>query len=101
MPTIFNLGQPTLYSVILNIRTILNYTIPVIITLALIYFLWGVGRFILSAGDEQKRGEARNIMVWGIIALFVMVSVWGLVNVLVSTFGLRFSNLIVPPPPQF
>ncbi len=51
---------------------------------------------LINAGDETARTEARNIMIWGIIALFVMVSVWGLVNVLDDTFGLDDQALNPP-----
>lgn len=59
---------------------------PIIVALALVYFFWGVSKFILHADDETKRSEGRQIMIWGIIALFVIVSVWGLVAVLNNTF---------------
>jgi len=62
--------------------------IPLIISLALVYFLFGVAQFIMHAGDSVKREEGKTIMMWGIIALFVMVSIWGLVRVLQNTiFG--------------
>lgn len=69
-------------------RDLINTILPIIIALALLYFFWGLAQFVLAAGDETKQGEAKSIMIWGIIALFVMISVWGLVNVLVDTFGL-------------
>ncbi len=56
-------------------------------TLALIFFFWGLAKYILSAGDEEKKTEGRNIMIYGVIALFVMVSVWGLTTLLGNTFG--------------
>ncbi len=61
--------------------------IPIVIALALLYFLWGVAKFVLAAGKEDARTEAKQMMLWGIIALFVMVSVWGLVEFLGNTFG--------------
>lgn len=67
---------------------LINTILPIIIALALLYFFWGLAQFVLAAGDETKQGEAKSIMIWGVIALFVMISVWGLVNILVETFGL-------------
>jgi len=71
-----------------KIQAILNLVVPIIMTLALIYFFIGLGKYILSAGDEEKKGEGRNIMIYGVIALFVMAAVWGLVGVLINTFGI-------------
>ena len=62
--------------------------IPLIIGVAVLLFLYGVLKYVTAGGDPEKRTEARNTMIWGIIAIFVMVSVWGLVNVLTSTFNL-------------
>ena len=56
------------------------------IALALVYFLWGAAQFILHGGDEGKRSEGTKMMIYGIIGLFVMVSVWSLVGVLENTF---------------
>lgn len=66
--------------------SILNSLIPVIIGIGLIVFLWGLALFILAAGDEKKIESGKNLMIYGIIGLFVMTSVWGLIRVVYSTF---------------
>ncbi|MBI5816856.1 MAG: hypothetical protein HZB09_00305 [Candidatus Yonathbacteria bacterium] len=68
--------------------TIINALMPFIVALAVLYFVWGVFQFVASAGDETARGAGRDKMIYGIIGIFVMVSVWGLVNLLGGTFGL-------------
>jgi len=52
---------------------VLKPLIAVIVTLALAYFLWGMANFILHADDEQARSKGKQVMVWGIIALFVLI----------------------------
>ena len=74
-------------SIIETVKGILDLVIPIVITLAVIYFFWGLAQYIINTGSEEKRTEARNIMIYGIIILFVMLSVWGLVGVLGNTFG--------------
>ena len=81
------------------VRDLINTLLPIIIALSLLFFFWGLAKYILSAGDEGARSEARNIMIWGVIILFVMVSVWGLVNVLVNTFSLDTSETAIPEAP--
>lgn len=61
--------------------------VPLIITLALVYFLYGIVQYLISAGDESKRKESVKVITYGIIALFVMISVWGLVSFITNTFG--------------
>jgi preprotein translocase subunit SecG len=70
-----------------GLQGFLNILVVVIVALAVIFFLWGLMLFILSAGDEEKRSKGKSIMVWGIIALVVMVAVWGIVNLLATIFG--------------
>lgn len=70
--------------------------IPLLIAVALVLFIWGVLKFILNADDSAKREEGRLFIVWGLIGLFVMVSIWGIVNILNSTFGV--SNVIPQLP---
>ena len=75
----------TLQTILQTLKNILDFLIPFLITLALVFFLWGLALFILKAGEEKEKG--RDIMIYGIIALFVMVSIWGLVRVLNNTFN--------------
>ena len=56
------------------------------VALALVGFLWGAARYVLFADDAAKRKEGSTFMLYGIIALFVIISVWGLVEILGATF---------------
>lgn len=81
---------------LLVISDIINTALPIIVGLAVLFFFWGLAKYILNAGDEEKKAEGRNIMIWGIITLFIMISVWGLVHLLVDTFSLGDGSLKVP-----
>ena len=64
--------------------------VPLIFVLAMAAFIWGVVNFlILGAEEESKREKGKQFMIWGIVALAVMVSVWGLVKVVTNTFGVK------------
>lgn len=65
---------------------IISPVTKLLIALAIVFFLWGVFKFMIQEGDKKEEG--REFMFWGIIGIFVMVSVWGLVNILVNTFNL-------------
>lgn len=69
------------------IKDTLNTILPLIIAAAVVYFVWGMFSLFL-AKDEDKSAKAKTTVIYGVIAIFVMVSVWGLVNILSSTFGL-------------
>jgi len=61
--------------------------IPVLIGILLLVFIWGLVVFIKNAANEEKRNEGKKLMFWGIISLFVAVSIWGIVTLLTSSFG--------------
>lgn len=78
----------------------INLIIPFLLLLATLYFFWGLTKFILKAGNEEAQGEAKQIMIWGVVAVFVMVSFWGLVGFLSSTFDTSGSTINVITPPD-
>lgn len=71
--------------------SILNYVIPVLIALGMVYFIWGVIQYVVGGGEEAKT-KGRNTMIFGIIGLAVIVAMWGLVYLIVNTFNLNNSN---------
>ena len=66
---------------------IINVAIPAVLALAFLVFIWGLFRYLFFPDAEGNIEKGRNIMVWGILAFFVMLSVWGIVNALQLTFG--------------
>jgi hypothetical protein len=63
--------------------------VPVIFALSFLAFVWGViNYFFLHSGDETKRAEGRTFVLWGLLGLIVLFSVWGFVNLLLSTLGI-------------
>ena len=88
----------TIVDIFKTLVDILNlFVIPLLFAFALVIFLWGVYKYISSASIEGKEG-ARVTIIYGIIGLFVMLSAWGLVRVLTSTF---FSSTVLKPPIAF
>lgn len=73
-----NLGN--LENIVQSIGRLVELATPIVVGIALLAFFWGLAKFIFSAGDPEAQKQGRGIMIWGIIALFVMVSVWGLVR---------------------
>jgi len=84
-----------------QIRTVFNLTVPLLFGLALIYFFWGVAKYILAAGDAKLASEGKAIMIYGIIALAVMASVYGIINFLQTAFGVNQGVIELPELPTF
>jgi hypothetical protein len=75
-----------------------NNVIPLLFALATIYFLWGVLSYIMSADDEKGIAEARSYIIYGLVGLFVIVSMWGLVGLVTRT--LHTGGVGIPKGPQ-
>ncbi len=66
----------------------LNALVPFIILLAVLVFMYGLLR-MLFGGGEQAKSEGKQIITFGVVAIAVMFSVWGLVNLLLATIPVQ------------
>ena len=78
-----------LLGVLCVIRLILEKVVVLLVSFAVIFFIYGITKYITAGEDEDKRNKMKNLMIYGIIGLFVMVSMWGLVIFLGTTFGIE------------
>jgi hypothetical protein len=74
---------------------IVQIVVPMVFTLALLFFFWGVVKYIRSEGQGKEDGK--RIMIWGVVALFVMSSIWGLVYFIRNELGVN-NNSNIPIP---
>jgi small-conductance mechanosensitive channel len=79
---------------------IVNVLIPIMMALAVLAFFWGLVKYIASASDEAAKESGKNLMIWGMIALFVMVALWGILGWVQSNLGLS-GTVITTAPPAF
>ena len=75
---------------------LLNRIIPVLIAAAMVVFFWGLVRYIYKRDSK----EGRQTMIAGLVALFVMVSVWGIIHLAQNTFIGDNSAINGPQVPQ-
>jgi hypothetical protein len=71
-----------------------NVTIKFLGVLALLVFALGIGRFIRST-ESGKMEKTRNLLIWGVIGMFVLISIWGIVVIVRNEFGWG-GDLVVP-----
>ncbi|HDQ16762.1 MAG TPA: hypothetical protein ENN31_01405 [Candidatus Vogelbacteria bacterium] len=79
---------------------IIALLIPIMIALGIVIFFYGLAMYLLKAGEEEGQRGARNLMIYGVVAVFVMVSIWGLVAMIRESFGVESdTDLPIPQVP--
>ena len=80
---------------ILAVMNIVEYLVVLVVAIALLVFMWGLAKFIFKVGgDEGAIEDGKNLMKWGLIALFVMLSVWGIIRFFQGELGLTNNSPI-------
>ncbi len=79
-----------------RISTFINSTlIPFVFALALLMFIWGMFKFfILGGSDEGSQEQGKSLMLYAIAGFVLMVSIWGIVNMIASGFGFSGTSSI-------
>lgn len=72
------------------VGAIIDRLIPIAASLALLAFFWGLAKYIFKVGgDENAVKEAKRTMIVGVIALFLIAAVGGIVELLAATIGIE------------
>lgn len=81
-------------------QSVLDWAVPTLIACAVVYFLYGVLMYVVTADDEEKKEKAKTTILYGIVGIFVMVSVYGLVTLVKRTFNLQEQPITIPQLPR-
>lgn len=76
----------------------INRGVVILITIATLFFIWAVIGYIRSSKPEERKEKQRQ-MINGIIGLFVIVSVWGIIGLVSRTLGTNQGGTYIPPCP--
>jgi uncharacterized membrane protein YidH (DUF202 family) len=68
-------------------KVIINPAIVFIFALALVYFLYGLVEFLQNAESPEKRVTGQSHMIWGVVGMFIMISVFTIMRILRETVG--------------
>jgi hypothetical protein len=82
-------GEQTLGDIINTATEVTLLAVPFLLVLLL--FVWSMGQLIVNLGDAEKKKQARSRIFWGIIVLFVVFSIPGLLAILWVTFFSDFA----------
>lgn len=74
------------------IKVVVNPFVILLAVVAVVIFLWGLLQFMANAHSEEARETGKKHMINGIIGLFIMVSVYGIMRLIVDTGGFKRPN---------
>ena len=69
--------------------------IPFLGAVAFLMFVLGIGRFIRASGNEKELKDSKNLLIWGVIGLFVLTTIWGIMAFIQNEFGFG-TNVGIP-----
>jgi len=73
-----------------------NTVVYILTALAVLFIVWNVVMYLIKSQGEESRAKAGFNILWGIVGLFVIVSIWGLVSILTNTFRTAPTNQPIP-----
>ena len=87
VPMITHAGTPaTFKDLVILIIDMFNIAVPILISIGVVFTMYGVVKGIYGSDNERTRAESRQTVLYSIFAIFVMVAFWGFVNVVTNTF---------------
>ncbi|MEX1027103.1 MAG: hypothetical protein WD049_03715 [Candidatus Paceibacterota bacterium] len=92
-------AQPeTFAEVIGEILSILGVVFPLLSVAAVALFFWGLAKYVFQAGNEGAVQQGKFMMTWGILAIFVLFSIWGILAFFYGEFGFTegFGTFLLP-----
>lgn len=69
------------------VSNIVQPAIKLMFIVAILVFVWGVVLFIMNPSESEGRKKGLNHILWGIVGLFIMFGVYGIINIIVSSLG--------------
>jgi uncharacterized membrane protein YcgQ (UPF0703/DUF1980 family) len=67
---------------------IINPLIILMFSVALAFFLYGVVEFIMNADKADEREIGQQHIMWGVIGMFIMFSVFVILRLIENTLGI-------------
>ena len=70
-------------------KFVINPLIILLFAVALAYFLFGIVGFLVNADNEESRTKGKQHMLWGIVGMFIMIAAFALMQILITSLGIR------------
>ncbi len=74
------------------VEIIINPLLVLIFAAGLVVFMWGLLQFMKNVDNEGERSTGKSHMLWGLVGMFIMVAVQGIIGLVVDTLDIRQSQ---------
>jgi hypothetical protein len=85
----------SIYDTLALLNNVFNALIAILITAAVVAVFWGVVRYLFAKATEAK-GEGLKVALYGVAAVAIMVSIWGIIRLLQNTFNVGSTTPVIP-----
>ena len=90
-------AQYDILQIIVKMTALTQQVVTLVFVLAIIVFAWGIVKMISAAGNTEKLKQAKGIIWWGIIGMFVLATIGGIIAFLRGEFGVIGVQVIDAP----
>ena len=87
--TLINGGGDAIFAKVVS--GIFNPLYQLLVVIAFIYFLYGVAKFIYDMNDPEKKTFGKSHLLWGLVGLFIILSIGGILQIFNNIFGGMFT----------
>ena len=89
-----NVAYASVDSFVMSVnKLIVNPLIVLIFALAVVYFLYGLFKFISNQENEEAKTKGKSHMIWGIVGIVIMMGVFTILNMIMRTFSIDGINI--------
>ena len=86
VPSITLAIPETFKEIAVSVLSFIRLLVPVLSTAAFIVFFWGLSKFILNSGNEADIRKGKDYMLWGILALFILLTFRAIITLVAGEF---------------
>ena len=70
-------------------QLVINPAVTLLFVLASLLFTWGLIEFMMDSQQGEVSEKGKQHMIWGTIGIVIMISVFGIMNLIVGVFDLK------------
>ncbi len=83
------------------VALIIQPIVSLLFAVGFLVFMWGLVEFIANPTNDTKKTKGKKHMMYGVLGLFIMVSIWGIVGLVTNTIGIDCANLRSGQPCEY